>query len=198
MKFDIDIPKLFNVQFGIAMLRPPLTRFVQEKLYPFQGGKVDEGMEEGNAYTKMGTPVWDYLKIEKHKPEGDNETFPGYDFPLEMVIQANRPKNIVETEVVAKDGEVEELMSLSNWELQLKGFIINYETDQYPEAEVKALQKACELKSTQLPVEGTYMEVLRIRHISIHKLELPTMPGYARVQPFEIEARSMVEFILYP
>lgn len=196
MGYEIDIPKLFNVQFGIAMLRPPLTRFLQEKeLYRFHGGKVDQAMTEGNAVSYMGTPVWDYVKIEKQTIEGTGKTFAGYDFPLETVVQATRPKNIVETEVVAKDGEVEELMSLSNWELELKGFVINYEADQYPEAQVKALKQACELKDTQLKVEGTFLStVLKIYNISIHELELKPMPGYARVQAFKIEARGIVPY----
>jgi hypothetical protein len=89
-------------------------------------------------------------------------------------------------------------MGLDDWQINLKGFIINYATDDYPELEVRKLRSVCELKDTQLEVEGTFLNMLNVNLLSIHRLSLPPSPGYKNMQAFDIEARSKQPFIINP
>lgn len=191
---NLNLPQLFAEVFGYRAGLATLGVMDQA----FNQYKGVEALEKspGNAYSYMGTPVWDYIELEPTTISGTGEHFEGYRFPLECVVEALRPKNIVETDIVGKDGEVEELMSLSNWQLSIKGFIVNYESQDYPEIEVQELQRICELKDTELPVEGTFLTLLGIDFISIHRLNLVASPGYSNMQAFEIEARGKKPFKL--
>ncbi|MDY3352299.1 DUF6046 domain-containing protein [Riemerella anatipestifer] len=145
-----------------------------------------------------GMPVWDYIEINPSYVEGTQEYYNGYRFPATTVIEAIRPKKIVTTDIVGRDGTIDELVGLQDWELSIKGLIINYESTDYPEDEVRALQELCELKSTQLECEGTFLTMLGIRYLNIYRLSLPPTPGYSNIQKFEIEAKSKIKFILNP
>lgn len=152
--------------------------------------------QELTRTSAIGVPVWDYLQINPASVEGTNEIFEGYTFPATTVIEAIRPKKIVSTDVVGKDGTIDELMGLQDFELSIKGLIINYDSNDYPEDEVRALQELCELKSTQLPCEGTFLTMLGIRYLNITRFSFPASVGYGNLQKFEIEAKSKIKFTL--
>lgn len=146
----------------------------------------------------MGTPVWDFIDLRPSYIEGTGEHFGGYSFPLETTIEPVRPKKIIETDIFGRDGTVEELIALDDWQLTIRGLIINYESTDYPEEQVKELQRVCELKTSLLECEGTLLTMLGIGFMSIHKLTLTPSIGYSNIQAFEIEAKSKTPFIIAP
>ena len=148
--------------------------------------------------TALGSPVWDYIQINPVTIKDTTEVYPGYDFPLETTIEAVRAKKIVESDILGRDGTVEELISLDDWSITIRGLIINYQSTDYPEQEVKDLQKLFELKSSALPVEGTFLTMLDVRYLSLHRLSLKPSIGYSNIQAFEIEAKSKRPFIIQP
>ncbi|WP_312399487.1 DUF6046 domain-containing protein [Chryseobacterium sp.] len=150
------------------------------------------------AVSAIGVPVWDYIDILPSYIEGTGESFSGYKFPRETTLEAVRVKKIVETDVMGRDGSVEELISMDDWQLTIRGLIINYESTDYPEEQVKELQKVCELKTSLLEVCGTFLTMLDIKYFSIHRLVLNPSLGYSNIQSFEIEAKSKIPFIIEP
>jgi hypothetical protein len=162
----------------------------------FSGIEVLEEQKPLQLKSQTGAPVWDYVKLLPKVIDGTGEKFDGYQFPFECVVEAVLPKKIVSTDIFGSDGQVEELMGLDDWQINLKGFIINYDTDDYPEFEVRRLRSVCELKDTQLEVEGTFLNLLNVNLISLHRLSLPPSPGYKNMQAFEVECRSKKPFII--
>ncbi|WP_185284969.1 DUF6046 domain-containing protein [Elizabethkingia anophelis] len=175
------------------------TQAIADKL--FNGFDDIEVLPTNKDLTKvsaMGTPVWDYIDLKPSHVEGTGEQFDGYSFPLETTIEPVRPKKIVETDIWGRDGSVEELIALDDWQLTIRGLIINYESTDYPEEQVRELQKVCELKSSRLECEGALLTMLDIRYFSIHKLTLPPSIGFSNIQAFEIEAKSKIPFVINP
>ncbi|MEO2080606.1 MAG: DUF6046 domain-containing protein [Leeuwenhoekiella sp.] len=193
MQFNLNITELFKSHFGFQV--GIATRVIADQiLNPFQDIEVIESNAPANAVSRMGTPVWDYVSIKPKIIEGTGESFGGFDFPLECVTEVILPKKIVETEIIGRDGDVEELMGVKDWMITFRGFIINYDTQDYPEDALKELKDFAALKTTLLDVESTFLNLLDIYHLSIHKLILPAAAGYSHVQPFELEAKSKIPF----
>lgn len=195
--YNINVKELlkqyFPFKLGFA------TETVAEAL--FNGFNDIEVLPTNNELAKvsaMGTPVWDFIKLNPSFIEGTEEEFDGYSFPLETTIEAVRPKKIIETDVYGRDGMVEELIALDDWQITIRGLIINYDSTDYPEDQVKELQRICELKSSVLECEGTFLTMLGINYMSIHRLSLPPSIGYSNIQSFEIEAKSKIPFIINP
>lgn len=162
----------------------------------FEGITVLDEKTPLQMVSQTGVPVWDYVKLLPKIIEGTGERFDGYDFPLESVVEALLTKKLVVTEIFGADGEVEELMGLNDYTINIKGIIINYETDDYPEFEVRRLRYVCELKDTFIDVEGTFLNMLNINQLSIHNFKPIATPGYKNMQAFEIECRSKKPFVI--
>ena len=193
--YKINILELFRNQFHFNV--STATDAISDKLLnDFKGIEVLASNSPMAAVTKHGVPVWDYVTILPKKIAGTGENFEGYDFPFETVVEAVQPKKVAETEIFGADGTVEELMGLGDWQITIKGFVINYDSNDYPEAGVRALKRVCQLKDVELEVEGTYLNMLDIHYISIRNLALPAAVGLRNVQTFEVECRSKIPFII--
>lgn len=189
--------ELFNKFFEVN-LGAELTSIIDGQVNSFNEYSLQPIKELSPLFLKSnaGMPVWDYVKLLPKIIEGTGEQFNGYKFPYEIVVEASMPKKIVTTEVFGRDGDVEELMGNGDWQINIRGFIINYESNDYPETAVRELTRVCKLKETLFDVEGTYLNILGIKHLSIHKLTPIAAVGYKNMQPFEIEARSKEPFII--
>ncbi|REC64071.1 hypothetical protein DRF65_00405 [Chryseobacterium pennae] len=195
--YNINVKELmgrhFPFKLGFA------TQTVAETLFNrFDDIQVLPTHNESAKISVMGTPVWDFIDLKPSYVEGTREQFTGYSFPLETTIEPIRPKKIVETDIFGRDGNIEELIALDDWQLTIRGLIINYDSTDYPEQQVKELQRVCELKTSLLECEGTLLTMLGINYMSIHKLVLTPSIGYSHIQAFEIEAKSKIPFIISP
>lgn len=187
--YSFDFTNVFRDVFGAPIYYGP-------KDYNPQLIQPVESLQPLQLKSQTGVPVWDYVKLLPKIIEGTGEQFNGYDFPYETVVEANFEKKIVTTDIFGSDGEVEELMGNGDWDILIRGFIINYETNDYPAAAVREMTRVCRLKDTIIDVEGTYLNMLGINAISIHRFTPRPTPGYRNMQAFEIEARSKQPFII--
>lgn len=186
---------MFKNQFGIN------ASIGTNKFIDILGGTYTgvETLPDSRAYERrsaMGALVWDIVEIEPLIESGTGKKYEGYQFPAELTIEATQAKNIVETNITGLEGSVEELISMDDWVLSLKGFLINYNDEAYPEDKVTALRRACQLKETTMPVVSEFLNLLGINYISIHDLRLPQLAGYSNVQPFEITAKSKKPYLI--
>ncbi len=194
LSYSINVEELFRRHFPMVGFA---TKSVANAVNPIDSIQVlEENQLERRS--QLGTPIWDYIQLNPSVIEGTGKTFEGYTFPDITIIEPDRAKKVVETDVVGRDGSIDELMGLEDWDLKITGLIINYDTKAYPEKQVKALQRVCELKSSFLECEGTMLTMLGIRYLSLRKLRLLPSPGYDNVQKFEIEAKSKNLFVLNP
>ncbi|WP_394749481.1 DUF6046 domain-containing protein [Spongiimicrobium salis] len=194
LQFNFNIEQLFKDQFGIAPLlgnNKFFDRFSKKKI------DVQEDSRDYYLTSGLGIPVWDIVEIEPLIEDGTGKRFPGYRFPAEMTVEAIRAKKVVETDIVGAEGTVEEIVSMDDWLLTFKGFIIGYGDDAYPEEQVAELVRTCGLLHSAKPVISEFLNLLGIDHISIHDLSLPQLAGYSNVQPFEITAKSKRPFIIF-
>lgn len=195
--YSINVKELIKQHFPFTL--GFATQTVAEVLFNvFDDIEVLPTNSEFAKVSAMGTPVWDFIDLKPSYIEGTGEQFGGYSFPLETTIEPIRPKKIVETDIFGRDGNVEEFIALDDWQLTIRGLIINYESTDYPEQQVKELQRICELKTSLLECEGTLLTMLGINYMSIHKLTLPLSIGYSHIQAFELEAKSKIPFIISP
>jgi hypothetical protein len=195
--FNINVKELLRQHFPFKL--GFATQAVADMLFNgFDDIEVLPTNAQLSKISAMGTPVWDFIDLKPSYIEGTGELFGGYSFPLETTIEAVRPKKIVETDVWGRDGMVEELIGMDDWMLTIRGLVINYESTDYPEEQVRELQRICELKSSLLECEGTFLTMLGISYMSIHKLSLTPSVGYSNIQAFEIDARSKIPFIINP
>lgn len=187
--FNFNFSEAYKNVFGGMIYAGP-------KVYNSETIKPVESLQPLQLRSQTGVPIWDYVELLPKIIEGTGEQFQGYLFPFETVVEAILPKKIVTTDIFGSDGEVEELMGIGDWEINIRGFIINYETNDYPEAQVRELTRVCKLKDTIIDVEGTYLNILGINALSIHRFSPRPTPGYKNMQAFEIEARSKQPFII--
>lgn len=162
----------------------------------FEGITVLEEKKPLQLKSATGAQVWDYVKLLPKIIESSGERFDGYDFPLECVVEAVLEKKVVVTDIFGADGEVEELMGLNDYAITIKGMIINYASDDYPEFEFRRLRYVAELKDTLLEVEGTFLNMLNIHYLSIHSFKPIATPGYKNMQAFEMVCRSKKPFLI--
>lgn len=186
---------MFKNQFGINV------SVGSNKFIDTLGGTYTgiETLPDSRAYerrSEMGALVWDIVELEPLVEDGTGKTYEGYAFPAELAIEATQAKKIVETDITSLEGSVEELVSMDDWVLTLKGFLINYADEAYPEQKVTDLKKGCQLMHSTIPVVSEYLNLLGINYISIHELRLPQLAGYSNVQPFEISAKSKKPYLI--
>lgn len=195
--YNFNIPELLKQHFPFKL------GFATQAV----ANKVLNGLDDipvlptNNELAKVsatGTPVWDYIELGSKIIEGTGNEFSGYEFPLEMSIELTRPRKIVETDVFGRDGMIEEFIGLDDWNMIIRGLIINYESTDYPEEKVKELQRVCELPTSWIPCSGTLFSILDIRYLSIHRLDLIPSLGYSNMQAFQIDAKSKIPFIIEP
>lgn len=195
MEFNINLTELYKSQFGIVAPTVATTTFIENEVTGnLRNLSVLEDDRNYQNFSEMGIPVWDIIELENLIEDGTGNEFNGYRFPAETTLEAVRTKKIVETNIVGLDGMVEELISLDDWQLNAKGFLINYDSESYPSQKVAELERACALLHSNIPVVSEFMNLLGINYISIHELSLPQLPGYSNVQPFQITMKSKKPF----
>lgn len=114
---------------------------------------------------------------------------PTFALPIETVLELSRAKNIVKTTQQGRDGTVKEYISMDDWVLNFKGFIINYDEDLYPEDKVESMVKWFNLNQP-MSLVSKWLSRWGIDKVVATNLKLPTFEGVQNVQPYELEMLS--------
>jgi hypothetical protein len=203
LEFKVNIPELFKRHFGfdvkVAALKE-LIGGVDAKDVPFTEG--GENMVNGAPVTKysyMGTPIFDYIKIEKgnyYDWNGVLKSYPGYDFPFECVVELNQPTIVEETYLKGRRaGSVKEIIGLDDFYITIRGFIINYKTRDYPTEAVEAFRNMIKL-TTELQVESPFLNMFDINELVIFDRNIPQIEGSLHYQPFTLMCKSNIPYNL--
>lgn len=105
-------------------------------------------------------------------------------------------KTIVETPLVNRRGSVKEEISISDWDINVKGLIVSPD-DGYPEDDVFALKELYDL-SLALGIQNVRSSLLMEgdEKVVIRSLKFPEIKGMKNVQAFEMDLVSDYSFSL--
>ncbi|MFK5855374.1 MAG: DUF6046 domain-containing protein [Bacteroidota bacterium] len=146
---------------------------------------IDE--DDGNYDIKsiFGTPIHMPVKI------GD------YWLPNEPLVTLTGGKNIVKTVVTGLVGTVKEEVSTNDYQITIKGIIVNEESDDYPEADVAKLREICQTPGMH-DVVNKLFRIFLIDNIVIESYNIYGIAGEQSQQAYQINAWSdrPVELIL--
>lgn len=197
MAFSVNIPELFKRHFGFDVKVAALDELiggVDAKDVPFTEG--GQKMVNGAPVTKhsyMGTPIFDYIKVEAgnyYDWNGVLRSYPAYDFPFECVVELNQPTIVEETYLKGRrSGSVKEIIGLDDFYITIRGFIINYKTRDYPTEAVESFRKLIK-HPTELQIESPFLNLFDINELVIFDRNIPQIEGSLTYQPFTLMCKS--------
>lgn len=157
---------------------------VKTAIYASNIGAVGNETAE---YSYLGTPVFDVLYLDT---EGDNLRIDT------VLIELNRPKNIVKTSIQGIDGTVKEFISDGDYQISIKGMIVGESSD-FPEDDIATLRDILD-KKVSIRVTSKFMNLFKIDDIVIVDRTFKQVEGFENIQMFEIQALSdkAIELIL--
>ena len=138
-----------------------------------------------NATNVLGVPFFMPVKL-------GNELLPN-----EPSLTIVSKKNIVETIITGSkvQGIVHELVSVGNYEITIRGLILNKYKLFYPEQDVKRIHDLYKLNES-LPILCGLTELLGINRVIITDLSFPEMVGIQHAQGYELKCVSDLDFDL--
>jgi hypothetical protein len=120
--------------------------------------------------------------------------------PYQIVSISSR-KTIVETPLTERRGTVKELISIQDYEITIKGFIVGA-GNEFPESDVTLLRTIYE-QNTAISIQCPLTDIFLLRpdrsgsdQVVIRELRFPSMPGVKNVRPYELHMISDAPFNL--
>jgi hypothetical protein len=175
-KIEFNIPDLYRMAFGYTGL-------------PFPLGDLSSNLPDVAGIAKSITGKNDVYGKPYFMPIRLN----GVWLPNSPSMSLNAVKRIKSTVVTGGYGTVKELISIDDYKLQIRGFAINFEENDYPYEDVETLQGLFELNKS-LDIYSDLCEIFGINNVVIESLNLPEIVGVQNVQPFEISLLSDADF----
>lgn len=153
--------------------------------YPEQPSLTVEHMtgegSDGNLKSWLGTPVFADVRFPR-----DGKT----DIILQTVlVDVAQRKNIVTTAVQGRNGTVKEYVSDGDYEVRIRGAIVEAGGDGFPSSAVRDLHEIL-LKSNALQVVSQYLQIFNIYNLVVTGYSFPQSEGIQNTQLFEIDAIS--------
>ena len=198
-KLIFDIGDLYGRVWG-GLLFPELLRRNKESLKDyFKLNKNDKNAIPANP---LGKPVQSELVL---RLDGEEMRF-----AVPPVLTITGSINVVETAVAGLDGAIKEIASVSDYSVNIKGFLVdsNYtdveangfrfrvNPNEFPEKELRRLRRFFEAKKMIEVVESRLLNFFNIKNLLFKSLNFPELEGYTATIPFEVEAVSDQEYTL--
>ncbi|PIY15128.1 MAG: hypothetical protein COZ16_05580 [Flavobacteriaceae bacterium CG_4_10_14_3_um_filter_31_253] len=140
--------------------------------------------------SKLGTPIYAPLTIKKGSYDTRTDTINYDEVVLDnALVDISMSKNIVKTAIQGRKGTVKEYVSLGDYVINISGSIISDNQKEYPEIEVKALEKIV-IAPISLQVVCETLNRLGIYEIVIESYNFPTKQGFIGTQVYSISAIS--------
>lgn len=181
-----NIPSLLEQAFGFKR-----DYVIPLEAEPVSGGEftsIDTQIPEDRVgISQIGTAVLDRLVFLPGKTF-DGTPYPQFTTPDVVLIDASLPKVIVKTPIAGGSGDVKELIGMSDWQIRIRGIILDPEP-RYPHEMVEKLRRLCEVPSA-IEVSSRYFATIGIDYLVIENLSLPANEKFVNGQPYVITASS--------
>lgn len=180
---SFNILDLYQKAFGVKGVRfaiPPNTMRNDKADITYNGLNVSS-TPTALAQSVLGTPIYEQITLR----DGDSEyTFP--DWPL---IDIAYTKNIVKTPIKGRNGTVKEYINIDDYQIAIRGILINYVNDEYPYDLLSQLETFCKI-NRELQVTSPVINLLDVHNIVIADVRYPEVEGINHIQPFIIQCLS--------
>ena len=135
-------------------------------------------------------------------PVFDNIIFYDEDSGLELkvdtvLIDVNRPKIIERSVVQGRDGRVKEFIANDDYNVMIRGLLVNPDKGLYPLDDMNTLIALCDLNK-EIKVTSDYLNLFGISYIVIANPYFPQRKGHQNTQLFSLNCFSdeAVELII--
>ena len=177
-KIEFSIPELYKMTFGYIGVPFPSGDLSASQFLPDVGGIAKSIIGKNDMY---GKPYFMPIRIN------------GIWLPNSPSMSLSVQKKIISTQVAGGDGTVKELISTDDFKLQVRGFAINFEANDYPYEDVEEIKNLFEVNKS-LEITSDLCNIFGINNVVIESLKLPELVGIQNVQPFEIGMLSDDDF----
>ncbi|WP_443937095.1 DUF6046 domain-containing protein [Pedobacter sp. MW01-1-1] len=181
-KFNsFNLADLYQKAFGVKGVRFAITTPEKEQAAIHYSSLNVPDVLQAPVQSVLGTPIYELITLK----DGDLEyTFP--DWPL---IDVAFSKNIIKTPLKGYNGTVKEFINIDDYQIQIRGILINYVNDEYPLDLLDKLKRICSINK-ELQVTSPVLNQLDIHNLVITDVRYPEVEGYNHIQPFVIQALS--------
>jgi len=178
-----ELQELYTAVFGYVAKPFPALGDVSDQLTPSNPFGAVDGLVDQYKKNMLGIEMLMPLEI----------GIPGEELFLlttEPMISLKLKKRLIRRfpNRSDKNGSIKESWSSDDYQISIKGLVLNYTDDSYPEQEVRKLRKYCEYNNS-LSVKNTMLTMFGIDRISIDDFDIPFTSGIKN-QAYEIRAYS--------
>jgi hypothetical protein len=153
--------------------------------YDFKDIQVVDSSAPILAYSASGTPISEQIAFTMPLPGGKKEyILPGW--PLFDITGSNV---IEKTPNRGRKGTVKEFIYEDDYQITIRGFLVNETDDSYPESQLQSLMQLINTKAVS-GVKSQVFTAMGINNIVIERWSLPAVEGFPSIQPFELNCLS--------
>jgi len=166
----------------------------------YQGIQTIPAPTAASVQSVLGTPIYEQITLNVPAvvsngvttSKGFSYTFPDWPLfdisPAWLIVKENVQGGTV-------NGTVKEFIQQDDFSITIRGFLINYASQDYPDQLVTNLWKVINSKQS-LGITSKVFNLLDIHNIVITDAKFPGVEGYMNMQPFELNCLSDEPVIL--
>lgn len=178
-----DLNELYYRLYGYVAPAFPGIGDLEDQLLPTGSLAAFNTLVEPYKKTLIGTQM--LMPLTLALPQK-----PAWEVPTEPMVSISGGHRIIRRypNRSAGGGSIKERWSSDDYRITIKGALINFEQDRYPEAQVKRLREVCEHKGS-IKVENTLFRIFGIERIVISSYDIPFTQGLP-IQAYTLNAYS--------
>lgn len=152
---------------------------------------VPEESDTPVATSFLGTPIFSNIEIKAGKyfnNDGKEIEYEGMTIDT-VLFDVSQEKLIVKTEVSGRNGTVKEYISDGDYDITIRGVLVDRSPNKYPYDQVNALLEICKAQAS-ISAASVFLQQFSIHSLVIESYNFPQREGFYNTQPFEIQCVS--------
>ena len=181
---------------GTAILKPKLFRpnvkIMGEEGLAFQGDAGQYGYDKKSLF---GTPIYDIVTFQAFTYTDENgKEVNNSAFDLELaIVEINKPRNIVKTQIMGRNGTVKEYMSDDDYQISITGSFLNKYAYRSPEDLMRYFDQITKAP-IELKVVSNFLSYFEIFTIVIENSRIKQREGARNIVDYELQCVSDTPF----
>jgi hypothetical protein len=176
-----DITKIISEAFGGSYVGRPFPN-KDNAQRPDAAEEINDGLEHNGTngvYYMMPTAI------------------NGWQLPLEPYMSISGSKKIVRTSLAGntRRGSVKEIINTNDYQITLRGVLLNETSNNYPFDDVERLKDLFEVNEA-VQIVNALTKALAVENVVITGFKLPEMIGTPNAQAYELNMISDEDFVL--
>jgi hypothetical protein len=151
---------------------------------------------QGEQQSYLGTPIFQPITFrggvyQQLSPQGEvfDSSFNGWQLPATTTAEFKRSKDITKSRPSTAHGTTKELWAFQDWEVTIRGLILDGQPNYFPLGELRELLSWEKLVDS-IEVEGDMFTYLGIERLVIESMSLGRVAGSPNVIPFQLQCVS--------